>query len=294
MPKVAIIVLNWNGHDCLPGCLSSLDSLSYPDKEIIVIDNGSSDDSLALAKRDFPHCLFIENSENLGFASGMNRGIRVALDRGADYVWLFNYDAQAAADSLSLLIDTASSHPEAGLFSPVITDQNEKVWFAKGQIDFLRMRATHVEPSPRELTADAYPSPFLTGCALLIRRGALESIGFFDEDFFLYYEDADLCLRAKASGFHSLVVPKARVIHAEKSRENPEKTYYLVLSGLMFSAKHAPRLIRPYLAIYATIRRLKNRLDLLRGRDEAEAVAKAYRDFDRYEHPSLLDRHRQL
>ena len=292
MPKTAIIVLNWNGRDCLPACLLSLQSISYRDKEIIVVDNGSSDDSLAIAKCDFPHCLFIENGTNLGFAGGMNRGIRTALERGAEYVWLFNSDAQAKPDTLTTLIEVAKIHPEAGLFSPIITNSNGQTWFAKGRIDFLRMRALHTEPSPRELTSPAYESQFLTGCALLIQKKALEKAGFLDERFFLYYEDADLCLRAANYGFQSLVVPKARVMHAEKSRENPEKTYYLVLSGLLFSAKHAPRLLRPYLAGYATIRRLKNRLDLLCGRDKAEAVARAYRDFDRYANPSLLDRHR--
>jgi hypothetical protein len=278
---VAIIVLNWNGRDCLPRCLTSLEALSYPDKEIIVVDNGSSDDSLAHVKRDFPHCLFIENGGNLGFASGMNRGIRLALERGADYVWLFNYDAEAAPDALSLLIDAATSHPEAGLLSPAITGPDGALWFGKGRIDFLRMRALHVAPSSEELSSVAYPSPFLTGCALLINKATIEKIGFLDEDFFLYYEDADYCLRARKAGLQCLVVPKARVMHAEKSQENPEKTYYLVLSGLLFSAKHTPKLLRPYLAGYATIRRLKNRLDLLCGRDKAETVARAFKDFAR-------------
>lgn len=295
MPKVAIIVLNYNGRDCLPGCLSSLGSLSYPDKEIIVVDNGSSDDSFTTAKKDFPDCSFIENGKNLGFAAGMNRGIRSALERGADFVWLFNYDAQAAPDSLSLLIDTASSHQEAGLLSPAITDQHGKAWFAKGQIDFLRMRAIHIRPEPRELAAGAYPSRFLTGCALLIRRDVFEKIGFLDERFFLYYEDADFCLRAANAGFGCLIVPGARVKHTEISSENPEKTYHLVYSGLIFSKQHAPRILKPWLAGYATIRRLKNRFDRLLGREDADAVCRAFKDFDRYGNlPSYLDRHRQL
>jgi GT2 family glycosyltransferase len=294
-PRVAIIVLNYNGQNCLPDCLTSLEALSYPDKEIIVVDNGSTDDSLALAKRNFPQCIFIENKTNLGFAGGMNSGIRFAIERGADFLWLFNYDAVAKKESLSLLVEATMKHPMAGLLSPVITGQNGEIWFAKGRIDFLRMRAVHVPSSIEDIASDAYPSSFLTGCALFIKREVIEKIGFLDEGFFLYYEDADFCLRAAKAGFQSLVVPRARVIHAEKSRKNSEKTYHLVYSGLRFSAKHAPLALRPYLLGYATIRRLKNRLDLLRRRDGAASVARAFRDFSRYEHlPSFLDRYRQL
>jgi GT2 family glycosyltransferase len=128
MPKVAIIVLNYNGRDCLPGCLSSLGSLSYLDKEVIVVDNGSSDDSLMAAKENFPECSFIENGENLGFAAGMNRGIRSALEHGTDFVWLFNYDASSAPDTLDKIIRVAEAHPEAGLLSPVISDHDGKIW----------------------------------------------------------------------------------------------------------------------------------------------------------------------
>lgn len=281
---VAIVVLNFNGKDCLLGCLRSLEDLRYEAKEIIVVDNASEDGSLELARERFPRFTYIRNETNLGFAGGMNTGIREALAHGAEWCWLFNYDARARENSLSILMEYAGKHPEASLLSPWVWDRKGKrLWFAKGNISFLRMRTNHVRPNEKERCQEAYPSEYLAGCALLIKKDVIETIGTLDERFFLYYEDADYCLRASQAGFRSFVVPRACVWHDEKSRSNPQKLYHLVFSGLLFFRQHAPWYFRPYLAAYATIRRIKNRIDRLRGRDEALAVYQAYRDFHEYD-----------
>ncbi len=278
--KVAIIVLNYNGADCLLKCLRSLSELRYEDKEIIVADNGSTDDSFLVAKKGFPSFVFVANGENKGFAGGMNIGMREAFARGADSVWLFNSDASSENDTLDFLVAAAKRYPDAGLFSPLIfEDGSEKIWFGAGRVDFLRMRTEHTTPPKRLLRQDAYESRFLTGCALFIRREVIEKIGFLDERFFLYYEDADFCWRARKAGFRCLVVPRAHVHHQEKSRKSNEKTFYLVYSGLLFFEKHSPWFIRPYGALYGTIRRIKNRMDRLLGRKEAAFVFRAYEKF---------------
>lgn len=275
--RVAIIVLNYNGKDCLPKCLRSLGKLRYGQKEIIIVDNGSTDGSLEAAEREFPEFSYIRNGENLGFAKGVNAGMREAFRRGAQWCWLFNPDAEAEEDALTLLIEAAAEERSAGLLSPLIRESGtQDVWFAKGRIDFWRMRAEHIRPSREESEKRYYESGFLTGCALLIRRDVVETIGFLDESFFLYYEDADFSLRARKAGFKTLVVPRSLVRHSERSRSNPGKPYHLVYSGLLFFRKHAPRLFRPYLSAYVTMRRMKNRLDLLLGREGALAVHRAY------------------
>ena len=279
-PKVAIIVLNYNGWDCLADCLQSLERLQYAAKDIIVIDNNSDDGSLDLVKKNFSQFMFVRNEANVGFATGMNIGMRLALERGAQWCWLFNNDAQADPHALSALIAAAEENPRAGLLSPVIYDAGGGIWFAKGTIEYSRMRTLHIPPAKQELLSKAYPSGFLTGCALLIRKELIETIGFLDELFFLYYEDADYSLRALAAGFPCLVVPEARVSHSEESRSNPAKTYFLVRSGLLFFEKHASFLLRPYLAAYVTIRRAKNAIDRLRGKDGAALEAyRAYQDY---------------
>src|SRR3989304_7306263 len=204
-PQVGIIVLNYNGRRCLLPCLQSLDQLEYPNKEIIVVDNNSTDGSLKEAQKKFPHFVFVRNKKNEGFAKGMNIGIKEALARGAKRCWIFNYDAEAHPQTLDKLISAAQENPRAGLLSPIIYEtNNNNLWFAKGRIDFLRMRTLHIHPTSEELNAKTYKSEFLTGCALLIKKELIEKIGFLDERFFLYYEDADYSLLAIQAGFDCL------------------------------------------------------------------------------------------
>ncbi len=279
VPLVGIVVLNYNGKDCLPQCLLSLQNIDYQRFFIVVVDNDSKDGSFEAAEVKFPHCSFLRLAKNMGFAAGMNAGITYALGKGADWVWVFNNDARAEKQSLKELIRVAETAPRAGLLSPWIMNEDGSRWFAKARIEWLRMRVHHQEPAFKELAQAFYSSECLTGCALLLSKKLINQVGMFDERFFLYYEDADLSVRAKEQGFLVLVVPAARVQHSEQSEKNPQKLYFLVLSGLLFFRKHAFGWHRPYLAIYGTMRKIKNYFDIMRGRDGAHSVHRAYRDF---------------
>lgn len=279
-PLVGVVVLNWNGKLHLPQCLSSLQNLRYERFFIVVVDNGSTDDSLALAKQQFPRCHYIEHAENRGFAAGMNSGIVEALARGAQWVWIFNNDARADEQALHWLMKAGNENETIGVLSPWIIDTvTQKLWFGKGNIDWLRMRVLHIQPRRTERLELAYESQFLTGCALCIKREVIEKIGYLDERFFLYYEDADFVYRARQAGYQSFVVPHARVWHAEQSATHEKKLYYLVLSGLLFFQKHARGWQKPYLFLYTGLRRWKNRLQLLRHEKHAQIVHQAYTDF---------------
>jgi GT2 family glycosyltransferase len=281
LPRVGIIVLNYNGKNCLLSCLQSLDRLECSNKEIVVVDNNSTDGSLEEAEKKFPHFIFVRNQKNEGFARGMNIGIKEALARGAKWCWIFNYDAVAHPQALNKLISAAQENPKAGLLSPVVYEANrDNLWFAKGIIDFLRMRTLHIQPTKQELAAKTYKSEFLTGCALLIKKELIEKIGFLDERFFLYYEDADYSLRSTQAGADCLVAPEAKVSHSEESKLNPSKIYYLVYSGLIFFNKWTPFYLRSYFVVYVTMRRTKNFWDRLFGKSEAaQEVYRAYRDY---------------
>lgn len=281
-PRVGIIVLNYNGKRCLLSCLESLDRLEYRNKDIIVVDNNSADDSLKEAEKKFSHFVFVRNSKNQGFAKGMNIGIKEALARGAEWCWLFNYDALSHPQTLDKLISATQENTKVGLLSPMIYEtDSDRIWFAKGRIDFWRMRTVHARPTKQELAAKTYKSEFLTGCALLIKKELIEKIGFLDENFFLYYEDADYSLRAAQAGFDGLVTREVKVLHKEESKFNPQKIYYLVYSGLFFFFKWAPFYMKPYLSAYVTMRRVKNFWDRLSNKNDAVAqeVYLAYRDY---------------
>ncbi len=276
-PKVFVVILNKDGKECLPECLRGVFGLAYPNFEVVVVDNASRDGSIEDARRDFGRVHFILNRENLGFAAGMNIGIRFARSKGARFIWLMNNDAVPGRDALSELVRIAMREPKA-LLSPLVLDRSGKTWFSGGRIDWLRMRAVHVDSPTDTKRNDPYGTGFLSGCALFLPVDAIGAVGLFDEGYFLYYEDADYSLRAKKSGFRLLIAPKAVVVHGERSSGNPEKVYWLVRSGLRFFRLHAPWWHMPYLASCLAMRKIKNRYDVKRGLEEARLVARAYAD----------------
>jgi len=275
---VFIIILNWNGKERIVPCLRSVFSLGYKNFEVVVVDNASRDGSLELARASFGRAHFIVNEKNAGFAAGMNVGIRFALSKGAEYVWVLNNDTVVGRDALSVLVDAAEASRGA-ILSPLILTPSGKAWFSAGRVNFLRMKTEHVDPDVASREDAPYETEYLTGCALFMPKEAVKAIGLFDEQFFLYYEDADFSLRAKNAGYTLLVAPKAVVVHGEQSTDNPEKIYWLVLSGLRFFGKHTPWYLRPWMRLYILLRKMKNKTDKKKGKKEAFLVASAYEDF---------------
>jgi GT2 family glycosyltransferase len=278
-PKVFIIVLNYNGRDVIKRCLSSVFKADYPNFEVIFVDNNSKDGSFEIAKANFSRAVFIRNEENLGFATGCNVGIKFALERMADYVLLLNMDTEVEKDFLSRLVEVAQSQDHIGLLSPVIFNgQNKQIWFSGGKINWLNMKSVH---NQKIRTEDFYDSEFLTGCAMLIKSDVFRKIGLLDEDYFLYWEDADFALKSKRAGFRNVVVTASWVYHFEKSEKNKsEKIYWLVISGLVFFRKNTPFILRPWIKFYLLMRKTKNLLDVIFKRNPlAPSVRRAYRDF---------------
>jgi GT2 family glycosyltransferase len=282
--KVAIIVLNYNGKKTLLETLQSLSELNYQNKEILVVDNASEDDSFLSAQEQYPQFRFLGLERNGGFAWGMNRGIEDALERGASYIWLFNYDAVAKQDSLMPLVVEAKKNKDEVLLSPVIYTDADQVWFSGGRVNYWRMRGVH----EKESLSSSKETEFLTGCALFIPKKVIERVGLLDERFFLYYEDVDFSLRAKKEGIKRIVVPAAQVVHSEESQSSPNKIYFLVLSGLLFFDKHKKNIFSFYQAIYVILRVIKNTLDFLLKKPQAGRVRGAYSDFYVYKRTKSL------
>lgn len=281
-PLVFILVLNYNGRATLPACLRSLFHLDYPLFRVVVIDNASTDGSFEQARKTYPKAHFIRNSENVGFARGMNVGIRFALDQRAEYVWLVNPDTKVPKDSLQPLVALLERHADAGMVSPLILrSKNRSVWFGGGKISWSRLRALHTPPRSRDLP---FETGFLSGCAPLIKASVFRIVGLFDERFFLYYEDADLSYRTKKSGFSIVVHPRVVIEHSEESTKNPEKTYWLVRSGLFFFRKNIPLIGQPFFWSALVIRKAWNMIRIARNANDlsARSVRDAIRDFWKY------------
>jgi len=246
MPKkVFIVVLNWNGLIDAKECISSLKRNNYSNFEIIVIDNGSSDNSVPALKNEFPEIKIIENGINLGFSGGNNIGIDYCLKHGADYVLLLNNDTTVENDFLSELVKAGDSDDKIGLLESKICYHKEPqmIWFAGGKIDWLKISGTHIglnEPDDGKHDATKEVD-YLTGCCLLIKRSVFEKIGKLSEDYFLYYEDTDFCLRARNAGFKCLYVPKSKIYHKVSRSTKPGSAsyiYYHTRNGLMLAKRN--------------------------------------------------------
>lgn len=277
-PKVFVILLNYNGGNDLDRCLASLLRLDYANAEVVLVDNHSDDGSAERLRDLFPKAIFIQNGTNLGFSAGNNVGIKYALERGAKYVWLINNDAEIEPNSLTRLVEVAEKNPKIGLASSLVLDRTGAVWFSGGKLDWWHMKTRHETASRAETY---YEADFLTGCALLIRAEVFKKIGLLDEDFFLYWEDVDFSVRTRRAGYTLAVVPMSWVRHLEKSeQEQSRKTYWLVLSGLLFFKKNASWWRRPWIFAYTLSRKWKNAIDVKKQKSElAPIVQKAYQDY---------------
>lgn len=221
LPRVAIIVLNWNRRDDTLACLDSLTKLTYRIYRIILVDNGSTDDSVNAVRTRFPLVQIIETGANLRFAGGNNVALKEVLRDGDDYALLLNNDTTVEPDFLSHMVESAREDDLIGLVSPKILyfQRPDVIWFAGGVLKPVWGCVRHF--GLRQLDDGRFDQrlqvSFLTGCCLLIRRQVLQEVGLLDEGFYLYSEDADYCLRAAKAGFKLIYEPKARVYHKVSS-----------------------------------------------------------------------------
>lgn len=250
MKKVAIIILNWNGKEDTLACLESLRGLIYENREIILADNGSTDDSLDAIRASYPEVTVVENGENLGFAEGNNRGIRVALDRGADYVMLLNNDTTVAADMIDRLVKGAARHEDSDIFGAKIFyhDEPERIWFggaywnaAHVGFDIVGADKTDAERFCREAETD-----YACGCALFASARAWNEVGLLDPDFFVMWEETDWCARARTAGMICRMIPSAHVYHKisrsfKDGKAGAVYAYYNWRNRLLWMERHVGR-----------------------------------------------------
>lgn len=275
--SVLVIILNYRGQGVLLPCLASVFLELGPQDACLVVDNGQEKELMEKVKKTFPKARVFETKSNLGFARGMNEGLKIAEKEGYDAAWILNNDTIVSEGALAVLKQAKKNFPGTNLFSPIIFSSNTKVWFAGGRINFWQMKTEHVQTLP-EATA-SFVTNFLTGCALFIPKETLKARGLFDERYFLYYEDAEYSWRIRSQGGKLLVVPGASVTHHEVSEINPEKTYWLVKSGVEFFARHTPWYLRLWVWGYLILRRLKNFLQLACSDSQlARSVKRAYTD----------------
>jgi GT2 family glycosyltransferase len=224
LPSVWVIVLSYNGREVLRRCLESLGELTYPRLQILVVDNGSNDGTEAMVRSTFSGIDFLQTGANLGYTGGNNRGVERAIAAGADYVLILNPDTVVLNPRfIDEIVAYLEAHPRTGIAGPRVylrdagTVQNT-VLFAPGFMRNLKHWFRYRrDPKSLELSGDAViEAETLNGVCLMVRVECLKRIGLFDENIFMYIEDADLDHRAHSAGWSVRYLPIDSVIHAQK------------------------------------------------------------------------------
>ena len=212
-PLVSVIIPNWNGVRHLPTCLSSLRHQTYPNLEVILVDNASTDESVVLVGRDYPEVVLLQLDENLGLTGGINRGIQLA--RGEIIVPL-NNDTEVAPTWAEALVIALLEHPDAGMAaSKILLFDRRDILHSAGDaygVDGIPINRGVWEKDAGQFDDDVY---IWGGCggAVAYRRAMLDDIGLLDEDLFMYCEDVDLNWRAQLTGYRCVFAPRAVVYH---------------------------------------------------------------------------------
>lgn len=231
---VAILLLNWNTPVHTANCIRSL--LTYSNTQlfdIIVADNGSTDDSLAKLQTEFPDLIFLDNKENLGFAEGNNRAIHYSIDKGYTYSLIMNNDTEVDEDLVNGLLEHLKQHPEAGAVQPAIYWLHQKtvIWNGDGRYNSL---TGNVWSNKKDEPAAFKTADWLTGCCMMVRNEVLQSTGLFNQQFFLYYEDVELSFRIRAAGHELHYLPGLKLYHeAGASAQLPSRDKEGTLSPVM-------------------------------------------------------------
>ncbi|HMS49841.1 MAG TPA: glycosyltransferase family 2 protein [Candidatus Saccharibacteria bacterium] len=244
MKKIFVVIPNWNGADLIADCLKSLEAQTQT-AHIVVVDNGSVDESTEIITKQFPNIHLISLPKNTGFSGGVNTGIRYAMKQGADAIALFNNDAVANKTWLAQLVSTLGCNPKAGIATGKLLRLDKKHFDSTG--DFYTVWAMPFPRGRNQVDEGQYDRPEevfgASGGASLYRTRLFEDIGLFDEFFFAYLEDVDVSFRAQLAGWNVQYTPTAEAYHhvsATSSKLGKFSRYHYVKNFYMVYAKNMP------------------------------------------------------
>lgn len=269
-PLIAVILVNWNSHIDTISCVESLNRSSYKKLSIIVVDNGSHEESvkhLRSREQDFKLILLPENT---GFTGGNNVGIKYAQSINSDYILILNNDTLVEESCIARLLATAESDPEYGIVTPKIFfyPETNLIWSAGTSFNWGTLMGLNYGYKKQD--SKFYDSPlkleYAVGCALLVKNSILKDVGILTEDYFATWEDVDFGLRVRACGYQIAYEPTAIVWHKESSSaggtNNPQYVYYQTRSALIFKKRWSKSAVifiksQTYYLAYCSVRILR-------------------------------------
>ena len=258
MPEpVCIITTAWNQVDKTMACLETIEAQEYAGVSTLLVDNGSTDDTVEQVSKKYPQVKIITLPENLGPTGGYNVGFRQALADDFNLIFLVNNDTLLAPDCVSLLVDEAMTSSDIGLLMPKIyyADDPNRIWSVGGwenpwNMEVERPGENQIDHGEWEETIDIDDAPF---CAVMLTRTLLETVGLPDERYFLYYEDRDFSRRVQEARFRLRLVPAAHMWHAVSSSsggsDSPNERYWMARSGVLFFRKNNQMKARWFIVI---------------------------------------------
>lgn len=284
-PSVAIIVVNWNNYDDTAACLESLKQIEYPNFQPIVVDNGSTDGSLEKLQSEYERCKFVCNTENLGFAKGVNSGIEGRVD-SYDYFLLLNNDMVLEEGALDLIVGASEASSTIGIVSP------KTVYFDRDQIQTagrrfnrltLSFENVHEGMDSDELSGIIETEAVSGGC-MLIKSRMISEIGILSENFFFGGEDVEFCLRARASNWEIVLQADASVrhkAHSSTDSDNRFLQYHSTQNKIKLGLKTG--IAGKVGILYKSVRDFTRvvGLPLLKRKAEAKAIVDSYMDLIR-------------
>lgn len=249
-PKVGIVLVNLNAYQDTAVCLDSLQGISYQNVEVIVVNNGSRDDSGERLSREYPWATHLDSGKNLGFTGGNNLGIDHAVKNGADHVLLLNNDTIVTPGFLEPLVAQLEHDPSIAAVSGKIYyapqamhGRSDVLWYAGC---FQKWHTGYHHNGVFEPDAGHFNTvrevPYASGCLMLMNGSVIRKQGMLSDEYFIYWEEADWCHRAREQGYKCLYEPKSVIYHnftnAPKGKEKPFYMYMQTRNAFLYSRKH--------------------------------------------------------
>jgi len=284
-PSVAIIILTWENYEEASACLDSIESITYPNYRVIVVDNGSKDGSVETLQDEYDQYEFVLNEVNEGFAKGNNAGITYALETGADYVLLLNDDTVVTENFLEPLVETMESHNKVAAVGGVNIHADTYEIHNAGYRFYVALAGGGV--MYREPQEDsAYPVDYVQSCLVLLNPEFLSEIGLLNENYFLGMEDVDLAWKAHERGWKVLTEPRSEIYHhvgetAGKLRLSGFSSYHKIRNKLQFASENLTRgqQVIMYVSLTVETALLLILWALLGNRENIRATIRGVRDY---------------
>lgn len=244
VPELSIILVNHRRATDTIECVRSLRQSTYKGFELIIVDNGSGDESIDQLRRECPEARLIVNESNMGFAEGNNAGIREST--GSEFILLLNNDTIVDPAALSALVQTLKNDPAAAIVGAKIYyfDRPNVLWFAGGHFNQHSTFGGH--DGLNEEDCGAYdtlrPCDFVTGCCLLFRRQLVNRVGLLERSYFAYLEDVEFCIRTRAASYLVMYQPQAKIYHkvsSTSSWDSPVYIYFNLRNKIVFLRRNS-------------------------------------------------------